>query len=245
VLIAITPLNFHAGLLYARDYHGRMEGFRTDLLSGMSPGQLVARHVANLHPCPWWDFSKVGVQLIRGDMARVDDGFPVMDAVSFQNWIATELRRLQAAKIGDYAGMQLDDPPVHEIVPSPFSGFAVGRAAEEKNPATDDTAVLLTPNRPLYIAGMRIRRPADSADSSPSDVHPQWVQVLWRLPGESVYMVPHRYVFLWQTGEEEQIVWIFQTIDQIAFHMGSRDLQRRLKLDALPVTILLPESPTR
>jgi hypothetical protein len=53
-------------------------------------------------------------------------------------------------------------------------------------------------------------------------------------------MVPHRYVFLWQTGEEEQIVWIFQTIDQIAFHMGSPDVQRRLKLDALPVTILLP-----
>jgi hypothetical protein len=28
---------FHAGLLYARNYHTRMEQFRTDLLSGVPP----------------------------------------------------------------------------------------------------------------------------------------------------------------------------------------------------------------
>ena len=64
---------FHAGLLYARNYHGRMEQFRTDLLSGMSPGQLVARHVASLDPCPFWGYPNVGVQLARGDSSRIDD----------------------------------------------------------------------------------------------------------------------------------------------------------------------------
>ena len=64
-------------------------------------------------------------------------------------------------------------------------------------------------------------------------------QVFWRLPDESQYTVPHRYVFAWHGRNEEQIVWIFQVIDQIAFHMGNRDVQRRVGMGDLPVTLLL------
>jgi hypothetical protein len=252
VLVAAAPLNFRAGLLYARDYHGRMEQFHTDLLSGVPPAELVARHVASLDPCPFWGYPDVGLQLQWGDLGPMDDGFPVMDAVSFHDWIAERLRKLHAAKIGDYGRMQPDDPPVREFIPSPVSGFAVGRTlGGNGRTEAEDTAVLLTPNQPLYVAGIRVRRPLDSASSSPTDVHldeagrptdlhPPWVQVFWRLPGESGYTVPHRYVFAWSAGKDEQIVWIFQMIDQIGFHMGNPDAQRRVGPDYLPVTLLLP-----
>ena len=147
--------------------------------------------------------------------------------------------------------MQPNEPLVRKVVPSPASGFTIERApATNIRTAEEDTAILLTPNTPLYVAGILIRRPSDFAFSSmnyahldeggrPTDVHPQWAQVFWRLPDESQYTVPHRYVFAWHARNEEQIVWIFQVIDQIAFHMGNRDVQRRVGLGDLPVTLLL------
>jgi hypothetical protein len=252
LLIGIAPWNFQAGVLYARDYHGRMEQFRTDLLSGMSPGQLVARHVASLDPCPFSGYPDVGVQFRWADLPRIRDGFPITGAVSFHDWIARKLRELHAAKIGDYAQMQPDDPPVREVIPSPVSGFAVSRAADRNDwTAAEETAVMLTPDRPLYVAGIRIRRPVGFASSSPTDVHvdeggrptdahPAWAQVFWRLPGESEYTVPHRYVFVWQEGKDEQTVWIFGTIDQFGFHIGDRGVQRQLDPEHLPVTVLVP-----
>jgi hypothetical protein len=251
VLIGIAPWNFHAGLLYARDYHSRMEQFRTDLLSGMSPGQLVARHVVSLDPCPFSGYPDVGVQFRWGNLIRISKSFPITGAVSFHDWIADKLRKLHAAKISDYARMQPDDPPVREIIPSPVSGFAVSRATDRNEPtAAEETAVLLTPDRPLYVAGIRIRRPVDLASSAidvhldeggrPTDAHPAWAQVVWRLPGESAYMVPHRYLFVWENGKDAQTVWIFGTIDQFGFHIGDRDIQRQLSPEHLPVTLLVP-----
>jgi hypothetical protein len=110
---------------------------------------------------------------------------------------------------------------------------------------------LLTPAKPLYVAGILIRRPINSVSPPPTDVHldegdrpidghRQWAQVFWRLPGESEYTVPHRYVFVWHSGNDEQIVWIFQVIDQIAFHMGNGEMQRRVGPDYMPVPLLLP-----
>jgi hypothetical protein len=257
VLIGIAPWNFQAGVLYGRGYHGRMEQFRTDLLSGLSPGQLVARHVASLDPCPFSGYPDVGVQFRWGDLVRIRDGFPITGAVSFHDWIAERLRKLHAAKIGDYARMQPDDPPVREVIPSPASGFVVSQTTGGNDPTTaEETAMLLTPDRPLYVAGIRIRRPIGLASSMPTDVHldeggrptdphPAWAQVFWRLPGGFEYTVPHRYVFVWD-GKDEQTVWIFGAIDQFGFHIGDRDIQRRLDPEHLPVTVLVPmESSTR
>lgn len=240
VLIA-TPLNYQVGLRYARDYHDRMERFRTDILAGLTPGELVARHVGSLYPCPWWGYPDVGVPMASVKRNSSWVGFPVMEAVSFHERIAGNLRKLQAAKIAEYARMRPDDPLVRDIVPSPSSGFAIGRAASAGAAAAlENSAVLLTPTQPLYVAGIRIRRPIGSASSSPTGPSPQWVQVFWRLAGEPTYTAPHHYVFVWDLGKDEQIVWIFQTIDQIAFHIGDPDAQRRLNTDDLPVTILLP-----
>ena len=36
-----------------------------------------------------------------------------------------------------------------------------------------------------------------------------------------------------------KFAWIFQEIDQIAFHMGNSDVQRRVGPDYMPVTLLL------
>ena len=240
VLIA-TPLNYRAGLRYARNYHERMERFRADMLAGLTPGELVARHVGSLYPCPWWGFPNVGVQVHRVERTGSEDGFPMMKAVSFHERIAGNLRKLQAAKIGEYARMRREDPPVRDIVPSPTSDFTIGRAASASaTAALENSAVLLTLIQPLYVAGVRIRRPINSASSSPTDPSPQWVQVFWRLSGEPAYTAPHHYVFVWDSGKDEQIVWIFRTIDQITFHMGDPDVQRRLNPDDLPVTVLLP-----
>jgi hypothetical protein len=240
VLIA-TPLNYQVGLRYARNYHDRMERFRTDMLAGLTPGELVARHVGSLYPCPWWGYPDVGVPMASVKRSSSWVGFPVMEAVSFHERIAGNLRKLQAAKIGEYARMRPDDPPVRDIVPSPSNGFAIGRAASTgATAALENSAVLLTPTQPLYVAGIRISRPANFASSSASDPSPQWVQVLWRSPGETAYRPAHRYVFLWDVGKNEQVVWIFGTVDQIAFHIGDRDVQRRLNPGDLPVTVLLP-----
>ena len=66
------------------------------------------------------------------------------------------------------------------------------------------------------------------------------VQVFWRLRGQADYMAPNRYVFLWDPGKDEQIVWIFATAEQIALHFGDRPVQRSLRFDDLPTTVLLP-----
>lgn len=244
ILIA-TPLNYRVGLRYARNYHERMERFRTDMLAGLTPGELVARHIGSLYPCPWWGYPDVGVQVDSVERPSSWDGFPMMETVSFHERIAGNLRKLQAAKIAEYARMRPDDLPVRDIAPSPSSGFAVGSATgASATAALRGSAVLLTPTQPLYVAGVRIRRPIGSTSSSPNDRSPQWVQVFWRLPGEPAYMTAHHYVFVWDSGKDEQIVWIFRTVDQIAFHIGDPDVQRRLNPDDLPVTILLPAQST-
>ena len=48
------------------------------------------------------------------------------------------------------------------------------------------------------------------------------------------------YVFYWEQGRDEQIVWIFRSVNQIAIHMGDRYVQRRLGPDDLPISILVP-----
>jgi len=237
VLIA-TPLNYRAGLRYARDYHERMERFRRDMLAGLSPAELVARHVASLHPCPWWNYPNVGVQIDQPESPGV--GFPVMQAISFHEWMAGNLRKLRTAEIGDFARMRPDDPPLHDVVPSTASGFTIDRASGDRARAgLENRAILLTPTQPLYVAGIRVRRPANCASSSVTDPAPQWVQVLWRLQGETEYTSLHHYVFLWDSDQTQHIVWIFQTVDQIAFHVANPDIQR-LGTDNLPVVLMLP-----
>jgi hypothetical protein len=244
IIIAVTPFNLLAGLRYARNFHGRMERFRDDLLAGMSPGQLVARHVTSIHPCPWWQFDDVGLGNAWHDVPCPKDGSPWMTAVSFPE-ISEELRKLHAAKIGVFARMQPEDPPLRELAPSPANGFTLGRASDGTVTRLEDSAVLITPTEPLYVAGVRIDRPADCASSSLTVASPHWAQVFWRSPGEPGYMAPHHYVFVWDPGKTEQTVWIFCTIDQIAFHIGDRNVQRRLGLDELPIRLLLPIESSR
>jgi hypothetical protein len=248
ILIFATPLNVFSGLRYARDYHRRMEAFRADLLAGASPEELVAHHAADLCPCAWSGFADAGLHQQWGNLPW-DTGFPATHTVSFHKEIAANLHNLQRAQIGDYARMRVKNPPMREIVPTPENGFTIGRAMGG-NDAADPakTAVLLTPNKPLYVLGVRIQRPSGSQYVSPNDVwghgdvKGRWVQVFWRLPGESAYMAPNRYVFLWEPGKDEQIVWIFRRVDQIAFHVGDRGVQRRLGARDLPLTLLLPDA---
>lgn len=251
ILILSAPLNASVGLRYARDYHRRMEAFRADLLRGASSEELVAHHVADLCPVAWSGFAGAGLHQQWGNQPW-DSGFPITNTMSFHEWIGASLRKLHDAKIGGYARMDVEERRMREIAPSRETGFTISRAV--KTNGTDDqaeTAVLLTPDRPLYVAGVRIRRPAGSDYVSPDDVwghgdlKGRWVQVFWRMPGESAYTAPNRYVFLWNPGKEEQTVWIFRLVDQIALHVGDRDVQRRLGPDDLPLTVLVPaESPS-
>jgi hypothetical protein len=241
-LLVITPFNFRAGYLYGRDYHARMEQFRVDVMGGMSPAELVARHVGTLCPCPWRGFDDAGIDQRWGDLAQNGDQFPIMNVISFHDWMPQSLRKLHAAKIGIYAQMRPDDPPMDEITPSPQNGFAISRAPGPPGEAgLEAAAILITPDRPLYVAGLKIRRPSDSPGVPPGgDARGRWLQVFWRSPGEPAYMVPNRYVFYWEQGKDEQIVWIFRQVNQIAFHMGDRHVQRRLHSGKLPVSILVP-----
>jgi hypothetical protein len=143
--------------------------------------------------------------------------------------------------------MNVQFPRVREIIPSPEAGFAITRAeSAASHPDAADEAVLLTPEHPLYIAGVRVRRPSGSGYVPPEEVSRsgdpkgRWVQVFWRLRGQADYTVPNRYVFLWDPGKDEQIVWIFGTVEQIALHFGDRDVQRRLGPSHLPLTVLVP-----
>jgi len=248
LFIVCLPMPFTArvGLIFGRDYHRRMEAFRADLLNGASPEELVAHHVANLCPCAWSGFADAGLHQQWGNPLTWESGFPVKDTVSYQEWISANLRKLHDAKIGDYARMRIERPPVREVVPSAENGFAISRAGDGNGADSADTAVLLTPDRPLFVAGVRVRRPAGSDYVPPNeiwghgDLKGRWVQVFWRLSGESAYMIPNRYVFLWDSGKDEEFVWIFRLVDQIALHVGDRDVQRRLGPGALPLTVLMP-----
>jgi hypothetical protein len=238
----LTPLNISAGLPYARDYHGRMEKFRTDLLAGLSPRELVAHHVATLCPCPWWGLPEAGVEEAWGNLSQ-DDGFPVSKIVSFHDPIINSLRNLHDRRVGDFAQMRVDEPPVREIAPSLATGFTIAHvSAADGTAVSADSAVLLTPDRPLYVIGVRIRRPSHSPYTARDGAQGPCVQVFWRSPGEAAYMAPNCYVFFWNPGKDEQIVWMFQLVNQIALHLGDRDVQRRLGLDDIPLTLLLPES---
>jgi hypothetical protein len=238
----VTPVNISAGLRYARDYHDRMEKFRADLLAGLSPGELVARHVATLCPCPWWGLPETGVEEAWGNLSQ-DDGFPVSKIVSFHDPIINSLRNLHDHRVGDFAQMRVDEPPVREIAPSLATGFTIAHVSAAGGAAVSaDPAVFLTPARPLYVIGVRVRRPSRSPYTARAGAQVQCVQVFWRSPGEAAYMAPNRYVFFWEPGKDEQVVWIFQLVNQIALHVGDRDVQQRLGLDDIPLTLLLPES---
>jgi hypothetical protein len=202
-VLLITPLNLRAGLHYARDYHARMEQFRADLLGGMSPAELVARHVGTLCPSPWRGFDDVGAEQQWGDLAPGGDRFPIMDAVSWHDWMPQRLRKLSAAKIGDFAQMRPDDPPMDDIKLSLQNGFVISRAPGPPGEAgLERSAILITPDRPLYIAGLRIRRPSDSPCVPPGgDARGRWLQVFWRSPGEPAYMVPNRLCVLLGAGK--------------------------------------------
>jgi hypothetical protein len=167
-----------------------------------------------------------------------------MTAVSFPE-TPEELRKLHAAKIGVFARMQPEDPPLREIAPLPIHGFTIGRASGGTSTNPEELAIVVTPTQPLYVAGVRIDRPADCASSSLTVALPQWAQVFWRSPGEPGYMAPHRYVFVWDPAKTEQIVWIFDTLGQIAFHIGDHNVQRRLGPDELPIKLLLPIESSR
>jgi hypothetical protein len=245
---ALMPLNATVGLRYAHDYHRRMEAFRADLLAARSPGELVARHGANLCPAAWrlHHFVSAGIQMRRSPGLWNQSGFPTTEIVSFHEWLAMDLRRLHDAGIGDYAQMRVDDPPLREIAPSPATSFAISRAPGVDHNSLEEAAILLTPEQPIYVAGVRVRRPlqspyvrAEKMRGLGSTREP-WVQVFWRSPGQSDYLAPNRYVFLWTQGKDEQIVWIFANVEQIALHFAEREVQRRIGSGNLPVTILVP-----
>lgn len=246
LLLLATPLNVKAGLRYAHEYNRRMEAFLAELLRGAPPEELVAHHVSSLCPCAWSGFAEAGLHQKWGRQAW-NSGFPLPNCVSFHEWIAACLRRLHDARVGVYARMNVQSPRIREIISSPDTGFAITRTeGTDSHPDAADEAVLLTPEHPLYVAGIRIRRPSGSAYVPPEEVwghgdaKGRWVQVFWRLRGQADYMAPNRYVFLWDPGKDEQIAWIFGTIEQIALHLGDRPLQRSLKSDDLPITLLLP-----
>jgi hypothetical protein len=246
VLLLVTPVNVSASLRYAHEYNRRMKAFLVELQHGAPPEELVAHHVTSLCPCAWGGFAKAGLHQKWGGQAY-SSGFPLNNCVSYQEWITACLRQLHDAKIGIYGRMNVQSHGIREIIPSPQTGFAITRAeATAPHPDAADQAVLLTPEHPLYIAGVRVRRPSGSSYVPPDEVWGQvdakgrWVQVFWRLRGQADYMAPNRYVFLWDPGKDEQIAWIFGTIEQIALHFGDRPVQRSLRFDDLPITVLLP-----
>lgn len=244
-LLLATPLNVSAGLRYAHEYNRRMKAFLAELLDGAPPEELVAHHVTSLCPCAWSGFAEARLHQQLGRQAW-NSGFPLPNCVSFHEWIAACLRELHDAKVGVYGRMNVQSPRIREIIPSPETGFAITRA-EGAAPHSDaaDEAVLLTPEHPLYVAGVRVRRPGGSGYVPPEEVwghgdaKGRWVQVFWRLRGQVDYLAPNRYVFLWDPGKDEQIAWIFGTVEQIALHCGDRPVQRSLRSDDLPITILL------
>jgi hypothetical protein len=245
-LLLASPLNVSAGLRYAHEYNRRMKSFLAELLHGASPEELVAHHVNSLCPCPWLGFAEAGLHQQWGRDAR-SSMFPLSNCVSFHEWIAACLRRLHDGKIGVYERMNVQFPRIREMTPSPETGFTITRAeGTAPHPDAADEAVLLTPEHPLYISGVRVRRPSGSGYVPPEEVSRsgdpkgRWVQVFWRLRGQADYIVPNRYVFLWDPGKDEQIAWIFGTVEQIALHFGDRPVQRSLKSDDVPISVLLP-----
>jgi hypothetical protein len=244
-LLLATPLNVSAGLRYAREYNRRMNSFLAELLHGALPEELVAHHVSSLCPCAWAGVADAGLHQQWGRQAW-SSGFPLVNCVSFHEWIAACLRRLHDANIAVYGRMNVQFPRIREIIPSPETGFAMTRAeSSAPHPDVADEAVLLTPESALYVAGVRIRRPSGSGYVSPDEIRGsgdakgRWVQVFWRSRGQAGYMVPNRYVFLWDPGKDEQVVWVFETVEQIALHFGDRPVQRSLRSDDLPITVLL------
>ena len=245
-LLLATPLNVSAGLRYAHEYNRRMEAFLAELLQGAPPEELVAHHVSSLCPCAWAGVADAGLHQQWGRQAW-RSGFPLPNCVSFHEWITPCLRRLHDAKIGVYGRMNVQFPKIKEIMPSPETGLAITRAkSTPPHPDAADEAVLFTPEHPLYVAGVRVRRPSGSGYVLPEEVwrhgdsKGHWVQVFWRLGGQADYMAPNRYVFSWDPGKDEQIVWIFGTVEQIALHFGDRPVQRSLKSDDVPISVLLP-----
>jgi hypothetical protein len=54
-------------------------------------------------------------------------------------------------------------------------------------------------------------------------------------------MARNLYFFFWDSDRDEQMVWIYQTINQVGLHLGDRDAQRALGSDNLPLTLVVPE----
>jgi hypothetical protein len=238
IVVLLAPANFRAGLAYGRDYHARMESFRADLLGGASPEQLAAYHVASLCPNTDWGINAVGVPRDWGKLRPT--GFPISDAVSFHTWIADFMRMLHRAGIGDFRQMHVDTHSVRALIPGPQTGFTLSRAGQqaERPLSPEDAAVLLTAQQPTYVSGIKVHRPTDSLQAPPGQG--RFIQVFWRAKGEPAFMVPNRYVFKWGPGQEEQVIWTFQSVEQIAFHLGDPHVQRRLGPEELYVTLLVP-----
>ena len=223
----------------------RMKAFLVELQQGAPPEELVAHHVNSLCPCGWVGFAEAGLHQKWGRQTW-RSGFLLNDCVSYHEWITGCLRRLHDAKIGIYGRMNVQSHGIKEIIPSPETGLAITRAEALRLIRTPQTKRSCSPLntrstlRESEFADRAARVTSRWRKSGTGDAKGRWVQVFWRLRGQADYVGPNRYVFLWDPGKDEQIVWIFGTIEQIALHFGDRPVQRSLRLEDLPMSVLLP-----
>jgi hypothetical protein len=237
LVLLVSPYNFAAGLEYGRDYHRRMEAFRADLLAGQPPGRLVAHHVHSLCPFPRY-VPTWGVVMDWGTLDRARSRFPVADCVSFHGWMGDFMRMAHRGGIGDFRRLNDHDPLVHELSLSTVEHTA-SRADGNTWPepkTVDQATLILTFSRPLHVSGIRVRRPESGNAGHPG--WQQWVQVIWRLEGQTAFKVPQRYVFRWVAGQQSETIWVFGTIDQIAVHLGDADVQRQPESVEAHLTLL-------
>lgn len=240
VFLAI-PVNSRDGVFYGKDYHARMEAFRTDVFAGHSPSHLAADHGSSLCPCVY-RVSTEGM-IMKWQPARVaGSDFPQFDMVCFHDWLVDFIKMLKTTQNSDYRTHLKDteDGQLRELQPSTLRlipSRATGKKEETPRPS-DEAALLLTLERPQFITAVRVYR--DRNDTTEQSLTQPWIQVFWRLDGQQAILMPQRYVFKWEKDQRYETIWIYQKVDQLSLHLGDPNRQRQLDVKNLPFTLLVP-----